>query len=133
MPEYLAPGVYIEETSFRPRSIEGVSTSTTAFVGLTLKGPSGEGTTPELLTSFSDFERIYGGLDPIFLTTDAGLVRLENYLAHAVQAYFINGGARLYVSRVVPDSASSGASTDLEEREATAVSRCWSRLHPPVN
>jgi len=34
MPEYLAPGVYIEETSFRPKTIEGVSTSTAGFVGL---------------------------------------------------------------------------------------------------
>ena len=32
MPEYLAPGVYVEETSFRSKSIEGVGTSTTAFV-----------------------------------------------------------------------------------------------------
>ena len=37
MPEYLAPGVYIEETTFRSRSIEGVPTSTTGFAGLTRK------------------------------------------------------------------------------------------------
>ena len=34
MPEYLAPGVYIEEVSFRSKSIEGVGTSTTAFAPL---------------------------------------------------------------------------------------------------
>ena len=39
MPEYLAPGVYVEETSFRAKSIEGVGTSTTAFVGPTRTGP----------------------------------------------------------------------------------------------
>ena len=65
MPEYLAPGVYVEETSFRAKSIEGVGTSTTAFVGPTRKGPfrAGDETpeTPELLTSYGDFERIYGG------------------------------------------------------------------------
>ena len=33
MPEYLAPGVYVEEVSFRSKSIEGVSTTTTGFVG----------------------------------------------------------------------------------------------------
>ena len=33
MPEYLAPGVYVEEVSFRAKSIEGVSTTTTGFVG----------------------------------------------------------------------------------------------------
>ncbi|HEV3049352.1 MAG TPA: hypothetical protein VGX50_03545, partial [Longimicrobium sp.] len=90
MPEYLAPGVYVEETSFRAKSIEGVSTSTTAFVGPTRRGPiSG---TPELVTSYADFERIYGGI---------GLVHGgENYLAHGVRAYFNEGGARLYVARV---------------------------------
>ena len=39
MPEYLAPGVYVEEVSFRSKSIEGVSTTTTGFVGLARYGP----------------------------------------------------------------------------------------------
>src|SRR5215470_18506224 len=90
VPEYLAPGVYVEEVSFRSKSIEGVSTSTTGFVGPTLKGPIGG--TPEILTSLGDFERIFGGLDDL----SYGL----NYLAHAVRAYFNEGGSRLYVSRV---------------------------------
>ena len=71
MPEYLAPGVYVEETSFRAKSIEGVGTSTTAFVGPTRKGPfrAGDDTpeTPELLTSYGDFERIYGGFADLAL------------------------------------------------------------------
>lgn len=102
MPEYLAPGVYVEETSFRAKSIEGVSTSTTAFVGPTRKGPYG--VTPELLTSFGDFERIYGGLEDL----DGSL----NYMAHAVRAYFDNGGSRLYVSRVfTPLAGNDGKAT----------------------
>ncbi|MEO1623292.1 MAG: phage tail sheath family protein, partial [Cyanobacteria bacterium J06632_3] len=63
MPEYLAPGVYVEETSFRAKSIEGVSTSTAGFVGLTRRGPVANpqaGQPVELITSFGDFERIYG-------------------------------------------------------------------------
>lgn len=93
MPEYLAPGVYVEETSFRAKSIEGVGTSTTGFVGATRYGPiDGE---PELMTSFSQFERIYGGLDP--LNYDG--TEVVNYLAHAVRAFFDNGGSRLYVAR----------------------------------
>ena len=40
MPEYLAPGVYVEEVSFRSKSIEGVSTTTTGFVGPTRYGPT---------------------------------------------------------------------------------------------
>ncbi len=102
MPEYLAPGVFVEETSFRQKTIEGVSTSTTAFVGPTRFGPaSGE---PSLLTSFSEFERIYGGLDQLQFTGESAT---HNYLAHAVRAYFEEGGRRLYVARVVDDSASN--------------------------
>ena len=41
MPEYLAPGVFMEEVSYRSKSIEGVSTTTTGFVGPTRYGPSG--------------------------------------------------------------------------------------------
>ena len=39
MPEYLAPGVYVEEVSFRSKSIEGVPTSTTGFAGMTALRP----------------------------------------------------------------------------------------------
>jgi uncharacterized protein len=94
MPEYLAPGVYVEETSFRQKTIEGVSTSTAGFVGPTRFGPvTGE---PELLTSFFDFERIYGGIDELeFVDTGA----TPNDLAHAVRGFFENGGSRLYVAR----------------------------------
>jgi phage tail sheath protein FI len=96
MPEYLAPGVYVEEVSFRSRSIEGVSTTTTGFVGATRYGPT-EGE-PELITSFSQFERIYGGLDPLDFGGTSPL-QMPCYLAHGVRAFFDNGGARLYVSR----------------------------------
>src|SRR6476620_2108093 len=96
MPEYLAPGVYVEEVSFRPKSIEGVSTSTAGFVGATRYGPpEGE---PELVTSFSDFQRIYGGIDRLLF--DGRRNENENYIAQAVRAFFDNGGKRLYVSRV---------------------------------
>jgi phage tail sheath protein FI len=107
MPEYLAPGVFVEETSFRQKTIEGVSTSTTAFVGPTRFGPeSGE---PPLLTSFSEFERIYGGIDQLEFTDDGEPT--HNYLAHAVRAYFEEGGRRLYVSRVVDSVAVRASAT----------------------
>ena len=103
MPEYLAPGVYVEEVSFRSKSIEGISTSTTAFVGVTRKGPTSG--TPELITSFGDFERIYGGLDDISF----GSSSVTNYLSHGVKSYFDNGGARLFVARVfVTDGLTTG-------------------------
>jgi hypothetical protein len=95
MPEYLSPGVYVEETTFRTKSIQGVSTSTAGFIGPTRTGPiTGE---PELLTSFADFERIYGGFTDLNFV-DGG--RMPNYVAHAVRAFFEEGGRRLYVMRV---------------------------------
>ncbi|UIP07835.1 phage tail sheath subtilisin-like domain-containing protein [Erythrobacter sp. SDW2] len=93
MPEYLAPGVYVEETSFRAKSIQGVGTSTTAFVGPTRKGPLGM--VSDVITSFGEFERIYGGLANLRIgTTDT-----PNYMAHAAKAFFDNGSGRLYVAR----------------------------------
>lgn len=108
MPEYLAPGVFVEEVSFRQKTIEGVSTSTTGFVGPCRFGPiNGE---PELITSFSDFERVYGGVDQITFA-DIG-VPTHNYLAQAVRAYFEEGGRRLYVARVFnPSDAGDGVAS----------------------
>ena len=106
MPEYRAPAVYVEETSFRSKSIEGVGTSTAAFVGMARRGPVSSGTsgvTPPLLTSFLDFERIYGGLDDLMI----GGRRMTNHVAHAARAFFANGGGRLYVARVPGTSAAA--------------------------
>src|SRR5262245_11405543 len=109
MPEYLAPGVYVEETSFRAKSIEGVGTSTTAFVGPTRKGPLASDTeVPEILTSFADFERLYGGYANLGMTTAAGSADPLNYIAHAARAYFNEGGSRLYVARVYRANGGDG-------------------------
>jgi len=102
MPEYLAPGVYVEETSYRAKSIEGVSTTTTGFIGPARYGPTSE--EPEVITSLVEFERTYG---------DGGQLRfrveedptledepMHNYVWHAARAFFDNGGRRLYVQRV---------------------------------
>jgi hypothetical protein len=94
MPEYLAPGVYVEEVSFRSKSIEGVSTTTTAFVGPTRYGPVD--LVPDVITSLGEFERIYGDRQQIVF---AGSAR-HNYMWHAVRQFFENGGKRLYISRV---------------------------------
>ena len=101
MPEYLSPGVYVEEVSFRSKSLEGVPTSTTGMAGLTRYGPvwyrlGPSSNEPRLLTSFTEFERVYGGLEATHPDGDERI----NYLAHAARAFFMNGGQRLYVSRV---------------------------------
>ncbi|MBC5783424.1 phage tail sheath subtilisin-like domain-containing protein [Ramlibacter sp. USB13] len=95
MPEYLAPGVFVEEVSFRAKSIEGVSTTTTGFIGAARSGPVH--LEPDIVTSLGDFEQVYGGGDELVFS-DAG--RTPNFLWHAVRAFFTEGGKRLYVSRV---------------------------------
>jgi phage tail sheath protein FI len=92
MPEYLAPGVYVEETSFRAKSIEGVSTTTTGFIGPTRYGPID--LQPDVVTSVGEYERIYGDRQQLF-----GADALDNYMWHAVRAFFEEGGKRLYVVR----------------------------------
>lgn len=95
MSEYLAPGVFVEEVSFRAKSIEGVSTTTTGFVGPTRYGPLN--IDPEIVTSLVEFERTYGGRDKLVF---AGGVEIDNFMWHGVRAFFEEGGKRLYVSRV---------------------------------
>ena len=85
-PEYLAPGVYVEEIPTGVHTIAGVSTSITAFVGRTATGPTNA---PTLLTSFVDFERTYGGL------------ALDCPLGYAVRDFFLNGGTPGSIARIV--------------------------------
>ncbi|HYN06215.1 MAG TPA: phage tail sheath C-terminal domain-containing protein [Vicinamibacterales bacterium] len=94
MPEFVAPGTYVEEGSFRSKSIEGVGTSIAAFVGATHAGPAERGL--EQLTSMTDFERHYGGGADLI---DADGTRTPNFVWHAARAFFANGGRRLYVAR----------------------------------
>lgn len=102
MPEYLSPGVYVEEISTGSRPIEGVSTSTTGFVGLTERGP----TAPRLVTSWLDYQRWYGG----FLDT------ATSFLPFAVKGFFDNGGQRAFIARVTQSDAAV-ATLDLDSTE----------------
>jgi phage tail sheath protein FI len=122
MPEYLAPAVFVEETSFRAKSIEGVGTSTAAFVGMTARGPvsvTPSDPTPPLLTSFGDFERYYGGTDDLTIGGNA----TANFLAHAARAFFNNGGGRLYVARILGNGAAGGTTGQLTAGAAVAAAK----------
>jgi phage tail sheath protein FI len=89
MPEYLAPGVYIEEIEIGAKPIEGVSTSTAGFLGQTQRGP----TEPRLVTGFEQFQRLYGGYIK------------DSYLAYAVDGFFKNGGQRCFIGRIAKSGA----------------------------
>jgi hypothetical protein len=110
MPEYLAPGVYVEEKDTGAKAIEGVSTTTSGMVGVTERGPEG---IPTLVIGFSDFRRQFGGLLDRRIYTGANW-----YLPHAVDGFFTNGGKRLYVVRVLPDDAKA-AEAELFDRGST--------------
>ena len=133
MPEYLAPGVYVEEVSFRSKSIEGVPTSTTGYAGVTRYGPvqyslGPNSTQPRLVTSFTEFERVYGSLQPLEL--DSG--ERPAYLAHAARAFFNNGGKRLYVSRVFAAAAGQTVANSLAKLTVTLTmgSASWNARWP---
>lgn len=102
MPEYLHPGVYIEETSYRGKPIQGVSTSTAGFVGAARKGPVGK---PVFVPSYAHFRRLFG--EPLTTPADG----LGGYLGHAVKAFFDNGGARCWVVRVLAADALQSSAT----------------------
>ena len=106
MPEYLAPGVYIQEIETGPRPIEGVSTSTTGFVGQTERGP----TAPRLLTSWDEFIRWYGSY--VDRVNDPNTAITPNrFLPYAVRGFFDNGGQRLFVARVTGPNAQTASGT----------------------
>lgn len=79
------PGVYIEEVPSGVRTIVGVSTSTTAFVGRAPRGPVDR---PVTVTSYGVYERVFGGLWK------------ESRLGFAVRDFFLNGGGTAVVVRV---------------------------------
>ena len=91
------PGVYIEELPSGVRTITGVATSITAFVGATQRGPLD---TPTRVQSFAEFERAFGG------------VWRESPLTYAVQQFFQNGGADALVVRVANGATAATGAAD---------------------
>ena len=77
--------------------MEGVGTSTAGFIGLAERGPA-KGV-PELVTSFADFRRKFGGY-----LSENGFGQYR-YLAYAVEHFFVNGGTRAFIARVAPADA----------------------------
>jgi hypothetical protein len=93
---HTTPGVYIEEAPQGVHTIPGVETSITAFVGRTRRGPRDE---PIAINAYSDFELIFGGLQN------------EYPMSFAVSDYFLNGGNKALIVRVV-DSPSNDDVTE---------------------
>jgi len=86
------PGVYVEEVDSGVRTIVGVATSITAFIGRTAKGPDNAAT---LVLSYDEFVATFGG------------IWAGSKLPFAVRDFFLNGGrqaliCRLYVAPAAP-------------------------------
>ena len=92
------PGVYIEEIPSGVRTITGVATSITAFIGRALRGPVNE---PVRIQGFAAFERKFGGL------------WVKSTMSYAVRHFFINGGGDAVIVRVVHSADASAANVDL--------------------
>lgn len=95
MPEYLHPGVYIEEIERGPKPVDGVPTSTAAILGETERGSI----TPRLVTSYKDFQRWFGNV-----------YNQNKFLPYAANGFFENGGKRAYICRLVGNGASAASS-----------------------
>jgi phage tail sheath protein FI len=93
MPEYLAPGVYLEEFEIGAKPIEGVSTSTLGILGETERGP----VVPKFVSNFEDFRRMYGS----YIT--------NSFLPNAIEGFFANGGKRCYVGRILGKEAKTSS------------------------
>jgi uncharacterized protein len=129
MPQYLSPGVYVQEVPSSIKAIAGVSTSTAGFIGvvpdklvLVAKDPATPGQTKfvdftvatpakvaTLITNWTQFTKLFGDLigdETLPATTTANPAVHEGHrrLAHAVYGFFNNGGSRCFVARIVDDT-----------------------------
>jgi phage tail sheath protein FI len=93
------PGVYVEEVPSGVRTITGVATSITAFLGKAVRGPTDD---PVTITSFGDFERIFGGLSRDFT------------LGYAVRDFFVNGGSQAIIVRLYKPVNNKASKATLE-------------------
>lgn len=110
-PRVTYPGVYIQEVKSDVRTIVGVDTATTAFIGRAKRGPVDQ---PIVVNSYGDFERIFGGL------------WLQSSLGFAVNDFFLNGGAKAVVVRVFnngPAAAPESTPVPLTAAAAVAAAR----------
>jgi hypothetical protein len=102
------PGVYLEELPSSAQVVTGVSTSSTAFVDYFARGPVaiqlGAGSNPPSvqnpayqINNWSDFQRLYGGLDP------------QSESTYGLMQFFTNGGSVAWIVRVVSADAQAAA------------------------
>ncbi len=100
MPAYLHPGVYLEEIPSGSKPIEGVGTSTAAFIGYCTRGPVSE---PTLIFKWDSYAEQFGGI------RDLGKSEQGDPMGFAVYSFFLNGGTAAYIVRVAQDGSADCA------------------------
>src|SRR6188474_271160 len=100
------PGVYIEELPSGVRTITGVSTSVTAFLGTFTRGKLNQ---PTQIFSIADLERAFG---PLVTTSEAG---------YAIRQFFLNGGKEAWVVRVASGAPAAAAIAILDALGGTSA------------
>lgn len=102
------PGVYIEEIPSSPTTVTAATTSATAFGDFFVRGPMGKA---QMVTSFSDFQRTFGGLNQ------------RSEASYAIMQYFDNGGQTAWVVRLGDGSANAASfSLDVTLPSASSLS-----------
>ncbi|MDB6084916.1 MAG: phage tail sheath protein [Gammaproteobacteria bacterium] len=131
-PPLTYPGVYIQEVPSGVRTITGVATSITAFMGSAAAGPictESSADPPLTLTSFADYERNFGGLE------------VNTPMSYAVRDFYLNGGTLAIIVRVAHDDATAATITLLGDGspaddlvlEASSVGDWGNRLSAAVD
>ena len=121
------PGVYIEEIPSGVRTVTGVATSITAFLGRAARGPVDE---PVTIGSFGDYERLFGGL------------AVDSTMSYAVRDFYLNGGSQAIIVRVhngaeaatlsLPTTTGSSGAEDLQ-LETANVGSWGNKLKASIN
>jgi hypothetical protein len=114
------PGVYVEELPSKVRTVIGLSTSITAFVGRALRGPTNKALT---ILTFADYVRIFGGFWK------------ESNMSYAVYHYFLNGGDQAIITRVHRNATAAIFERDDNKLQLKASNTgSWGKnLHITVN
>lgn len=123
MPNYQTPGIYVEEVSSGSKPIEAGATNTVGFLGIAEKGPVNE---PTLVTNWSQYTRIFGGLNS------------SGYLAHSVYLFFQNGGTKCFINnlkempqqKAAKPEAKAGAKAEEAGKEKEAEKKPLEIKHP---
>jgi phage tail sheath protein FI len=117
VPPHTYPGVYIQEIPSGVRTISSVSTSITAFLGRTARGPVNE---PITINSYADFERTFGGLWP------------QSSLGQVVRDFYLNGGSQAVIVRLFNDGSQPSTSSTSSSSKSSKDSPPPPKINAPL-